>query len=67
MRDERDISFGAEPFRKLPPSPYPDTTGCITQHQLIFGKCIIPGCSLYYIIICSIVICFVDSLQMTEI
>ena len=55
MRDERGISFGAAPLRNQPPSAHLDITWCITQHQLIFGKCIIPKCSIYNIMNCSIV------------
>ena len=67
MRDERGISIGAAPLRKQPPSPHPDITGCITEPQLIFGKCIIPNCSLYYIMKCSVVFDFLNSLHMTDI
>ena len=60
MRDERGNSSKAAPLRKQSPSPHPDNTGCITQYQLIFGKCIILKCSLYYIIKCSVVLDFFE-------
>ena len=66
MQDESGISFGAAPLRKQLPSPHPDNTGCITQHQLIFGKCIILKCSQYYIMKCSVLLDFLNSLQMTD-
>ena len=61
MRDERGISFRAVPPQETTPSPHPDNTG------LIFGKCIILKCSLYYIMKCSVVLDFLNSLQMTDI
>ena len=58
------ISLRAAPLRKQPPPPHPNITECITQHWLVFG--IIPRCSLYHIMKCSVILDFLNSLQVTD-
>ena len=69
MRDERGyFPQGCTPQETTAttPPPHPNITECITQHQLVFGKCTIPRCSLYHIMKCSVILDFLNSLQVTD-